>query len=237
MVPQDEFMKYATRHMGMSSMHLEKYAEFTGAAYPNIQGFTPNVIEERQMNIVGLDVFSRLMMDRIIFMGVPVNDYVANVIQAQLLFLESTDSKRDVQMFINSPGGSVISGMGIYDTMQYIAPDVGTICTGLAASMGAVLLAAGAKGKRTCLFHSRVMIHQPLGGMQGQVRDMEISYNLIKKMQKELYDVLCFHTGQPYEKIETDCDRDNWMVADEAKAYGLIDEVLQRNNPRKRVEE
>ena len=189
------------------------------------------------MNIVGLDVFSRLMMDRIIFMGVPVNDYVANVIQAQLLFLESTDSKRDVQMFINSPGGSVISGMGIYDTMQYIAPDVGTICTGLAASMGAVLLAAGAKGKRTCLFHSRVMIHQPLGGMQGQVRDMEISYNLIKKMQKELYDVLCFHTGQPYEKIEADCDRDNWMVADEAKAYGLIDEVLQRNNPRKRSED
>jgi ATP-dependent Clp protease protease subunit len=237
MVPQDEFMKYATRHMGMSSMHLEKYAEYTGSAFPNIQGFTPNVIEERQMNIVGLDVFSRLMMDRIIFMGVPVNDYVANVIQAQLLFLESTDSKRDVQMFINSPGGSVISGMGIYDTMQYIAPDVGTICTGLAASMGAVLLAAGAKGKRTCLFHSRVMIHQPLGGMQGQVRDMEISYNLIKRMQKELYDVLCYHTGQPYEKIETDCDRDNWMVADEAKAYGLIDEVLQRNNPRKRSEE
>lgn len=230
-------MKYATRHMGMSSMHLEKYAELTGTAFPNIQGFTPNVIEERQMNIVGLDVFSRLMMDRIIFMGVPVNDYVANVIQAQLLFLESTDSKRDVQMFINSPGGSVISGMGIYDTMQYIAPDVGTICTGLAASMGAVLLAAGAKGKRTCLFHSRVMIHQPLGGMQGQVRDMEISYNLIKKMQKELYEVLSYHTGQPYERIETDCDRDNWMVADEARAYGLIDEVLQRNNPRKRPEE
>jgi ATP-dependent Clp protease protease subunit len=237
MVPQDEFMKYATRHMGMSSMHLEKYAELTGTAFPNIQGFTPNVIEERQMNIVGLDVFSRLMMDRIIFMGVPVNDYVANVIQAQLLFLESTDSKRDVQMFINSPGGSVISGMGIYDTMQYISPDVGTICTGLAASMGAVLLAAGTKGKRTCLFHSRVMIHQPLGGMQGQVRDMEISYNLIKKMQKELYEVLSYHTGQPYERIETDCDRDNWMVADEARAYGLIDEVLQRNNPRKRPEE
>ena len=230
-------MKYATRHMGMSSMHLEKYAELTGTAFPNIQGFTPNVIEERQMNIVGLDVFSRLMMDRIIFMGVPVNDYVANVIQAQLLFLESTDSKRDVQMFINSPGGSVISGMGIYDTMQYISPDVGTICTGLAASMGAVLLAAGTKGKRTCLFHSRVMIHQPLGGMQGQVRDMEISYNLIKKMQKELYEVLSYHTGQPYERIETDCDRDNWMVADEARAYGLIDEVLQRNNPRKRPEE
>jgi ATP-dependent Clp protease protease subunit len=202
--------------------------------FPNIQGFTPNVIEERQMNIVGLDVFSRLMMDRIIFMGVPVNDYVANVIQAQLLFLESTDPKRDVQMFINSPGGSVIAGMGIYDTMQYVTPDVGTICTGLAASMGAVLLAAGAKGKRTCLHHSRVMIHQPLGGMQGQVRDMEISYNLIKKMQKELYDILSHHTGQPYEKIETDCDRDNWMVATEAKEYGLIDEVLSRSNPRKK---
>ena len=233
MFPKDEFMKYATQHLGMSSMHLEKYAEKTAATIPNIHAFTPNVIEERQMNIVGLDVFSRLMMDRIIFMGVPVNDYVANVIQAQLLFLESTDPKRDVQMFINSPGGSVISGLGIYDTMQYVAPDVATICTGLAASMGAVLLAAGTKGKRSCLFHSRVMIHQPLGGMQGQVTDMEISYKLIKNMQKQLYDILAFHTGQPYDKIETDCDRDNWMMAPEAKEYGLIDEVLARNNPRK----
>lgn len=227
-------MKYATKHMGMSSMHLEKYAEQTAATIPNIQGFTPNVIEERQMNIVGLDVFSRLMMDRIIFMGVPVNDYVANVIQAQMLFLESTDPKRDIQMFINSPGGSVIAGLGIYDTMQYVTPDVGTICTGLAASMGAVLLAAGTKGKRTCLHHSRVMIHQPLGGMQGQVTDMEISYRLIKSMQKELYDILAHHTGQSYEKIEADCDRDNWMVAYEAKEYGLIDEVLDRSNPRKK---
>lgn len=234
MFPQDEFMKYATKHMGMSSMHLEKYAEQTAATIPNIQGFTPNVIEERQMNIVGLDVFSRLMMDRIIFMGVPVNDYVANVIQAQMLFLESTDPKRDIQMFINSPGGSVIAGLGIYDTMQYVTPDVGTICTGLAASMGAVLLAAGTKGKRTCLHHSRVMIHQPLGGMQGQVTDMEISYRLIKSMQKELYDILAHHTGQSYEKIEADCDRDNWMVAYEAKEYGLIDEVLDRSNPRKK---
>ncbi|MEO0875512.1 MAG: ATP-dependent Clp protease proteolytic subunit, partial [Bacteroidota bacterium] len=175
MFHKDEFMKYATKHLGMSSMHLERYAEKTAPVLaPNIQAFTPNVIEERQMNIVGLDVFSRLMMDRIIFMGVPVNDYVANVIQAQMLFLESTDPKRDVQMFINSPGGSVIAGLGIYDTMQYVSPDVGTICTGLAASMGAVLLAAGTKGKRTCLPHSRVMIHQPLGGMQGQVSDMEI---------------------------------------------------------------
>jgi ATP-dependent Clp protease protease subunit len=230
MYSKDEFMKYATRHLGMSSMHLEKYAEQATPRVPNIQGFTPNVIEERQMNIVGLDVFSRLMMDRIIFMGVPVNDYVANVIQAQLLFLESTDPKRDVQMFINSPGGSVMAGLGIYDTMQYVSPDVATICTGMAASMGAVLLAAGTAGKRTCLTHSRVMIHQPLGGMQGQVSDMEISYNLIKQMQKELYDILAKHSGQTYEKIEQDSDRDHWMVADEAKEYGLIDEVLSRKD-------
>ena len=225
MYSNDEFKKFAVGHLGMSSMHLDKYMT---QATPNITGFTPQVIEERQMNIVGMDVFSRLMMDRIIFMGVPVNDYVANVVQAQLLFLESTDSKRDVQMFINSPGGSVIAGLGIYDTMQYIKPDVSTICTGLAASMGAVLMAAGTKGKRTALPHSRVMIHQPLGGMQGQVSDMEISYKLIKSMQKELYDILANHTGQPYDIIEKDCDRDNWMTANEAKAYGLVDEVLDR---------
>ncbi len=223
MIHKNEFKKYATKHLGMSKMHLEKYM---GVSVPDINGFTPTVIEERQMNVVGMDVFSRLMMDRIIFMGVPINDYVANVIQAQLLFLESSDPKRDIQMFINSPGGSVISGLGIYDTMQYVAPDVATICTGLAASMGAVLLTAGTKGKRTCLKHSRVMIHQPLGGMQGQVSDMEISYNLIKEMQKQLYDIMAVHTGQPYEKIEKDCDRDNWMKALEAKEYGLIDEVL-----------
>lgn len=233
MFHKDEFMKYATKHLGMSSMHLEKYAEQTAPMGPNIQAFTPNVIEERQMNIIGLDVFSRLMMDRIIFLGVPINDYVGNVVQAQLLFLESTDPKRDVQMFLNSPGGSVISGLGIYDTMQYVSPDIATICTGMAASMGAVLLAAGTKGKRTCLFHSRVMIHQPLGGMQGQVSDMEIYYNLIKEQQKALYDILATHTGQPYEKIEEDCDRDNWMKAEEAKSYGLIDEVLERHNPNK----
>lgn len=225
MIDQKEFFKYATQHHGMNSMHLEKYMQ---TSVPNIHGFTPQVIEERQMNIVGMDVFSRLMMDRIIFMGVPVNDYVANVIQAQLLFLESTDPKRDVQMFINSPGGSVMAGLGIYDTMQYISPDVSTICTGLAASMGAVLLTAGMKGKRTCLPHSRVMIHQPLGGMQGQVSDMEISYKLIKKMQTELYDILASHTGQSYDKIQEDCDRDNWLTAEEAKEYGLIDEVLER---------
>ena len=230
MIPKDEFKKYATGHLGMSEMHLEKYMN---TSVPNIHGFTPQVIEERQMNIVGMDVFSRLMMDRIIFMGVPVNDYVANVIQAQLLFLESTDPKRDIQMFINSPGGSVIAGLGIYHTMQYVSPDVGSICTGMAASMGAVLLGAGTKGKRSCLYHSRVMIHQPLGGMQGQVTDMEISYRLIKDLQKQLYDILSHHTGKDYATIEKDCDRDNWMTSQEAQAYGLVDEVLDRNNPRK----
>jgi ATP-dependent Clp protease protease subunit len=239
MFHQDEFMKYATKHLGMSSMHVEKYVEKTtprniptfgqAASMPNIQGFTPAVIEERQLNVTQMDVFSRLMMDRIIFMGVPVSDQVANIVQAQLLFLESVDPKRDVQMFINSPGGSVIAGLGMYDTMQYVSPDVATICTGLAASMGAVLLAAGTKGKRTALPHSRVMIHQPLGGMQGQVTDMEISYKLIKKMQKELYDILANHTGQDYDKIAADCERDNWMIAPEAKEYGLVDEVLTRD--------
>ncbi len=235
MFDQNEFKKYAVRHLGMNSMHLEQYMQKStaGVSAPNIKAFTPAVIEERQLNAVQMDVFSRLMMDRIIFMGVPVNEYVANVIQAQLLFLESIDSSRDVQMFINSPGGSVIDGLGIYDTMQYVRPDVATICTGLAASMGAVLLAAGAKGKRSCLFHSHIMIHQPLGGAQGQVSDIEITYKLIKKMQKSLYDILANHTGQPYEKIMEDCDRDNWMGAEEAKAYGLIDEVLSRENPRK----
>lgn len=233
MFDKNEFQKYAVGHLGMSSMHLEKYASHVGqVAVPNIRAFTPNVLEERSMNVIGMDVFSRLMMDRIIFMGVPVNEYVANVIEAQLLFLESSDPKRDIQMFINSPGGSVIDGLGIYDTMQYVAPDVATICTGLAASMGAVLLAAGTKGKRSCLYHSHVMIHQPLGGAQGQVTDIEISYKLIKKMQKNLYDILAHHTGQTYETIENDCDRDNWMTGEEAKAYGLIDEVLDRNNPR-----
>lgn len=225
MYSQDEFKKYATRHHGMSTMHLEKYMETT---VPRINGFTPQVIEERPMNIVGMDVFSRLMMDRVIFMGVPVNDYVANVVQAQLLFLESTDPKMDIQMFINSPGGSVIAGLGIYDTMQYVSPDVNTICTSLAASMGAVLLCAGKNGKRSCLPHARVMIHQPSGGMQGQFSDMEISYNLIKDMKAELYEIMAEHTGKPFEQIEKDCDRDYWMTAKEAKDYGLVDEVLQR---------
>ena len=218
-----EFKKYATQHLGMSSMHLEKYMQ---TSVPNINGFTPQVIEERQMNIVGMDVFSRLMMDRTIFMGVPVNDYVANVIQAQLLFLESVDKDADIQMYINSPGGSVIAGMGIYDTVQHVSPDVSTLCTGLAASMGAVLLCAGAAGKRSALPHSRVMIHQPSGGMSGQFTEMEISYNLIKDLKGELYGIMARHTGKTPEQIEKDSDRDNWMTSHAAKAYGLIDEVL-----------
>ncbi|MCC7224198.1 MAG: ATP-dependent Clp protease proteolytic subunit [Chitinophagales bacterium] len=223
-----EFRQYAVKHHGMSGMHLDSYLEKTNGGTMMPMGFTPYVIEERPLNIAQLDVFSRMMMDRIIFMGVPVTDYSANVIQAQMLFMESLDPQRDVQIYINSPGGSVTAGLGIYDTMQYILPDVATICTGMAASMGAVLLAAGTKGKRTCLKHSRVMIHQPLGGAQGQASDIEISYRLIKQMQKELYDILAEHTEQPYEKIEADCDRDYWMRADEAKAYGLVDEVLIR---------
>jgi ATP-dependent Clp protease protease subunit len=230
MINPNEFKKYATQHMGMSTMHLEKYM---ATSVPRIDGFTPQVIEERQMNVVGMDVFSRLMMDRVIFMGVSVSDYVANVVQAQLLFLESTDPKMDIQMFINSPGGSVIAGLGMYDTMQYVVPDVNTICTSLAASMGAVLLCAGTKGKRSCLPHSRVMIHQPSGGMQGQFSDMEISYNLIKTMKRELYEIMAEHTGKDVDQIEKDCDRDNWMTAQDAKDYGLIDEVLSRNKKSK----
>ncbi len=233
MFPRDEFRKYAVNHLGMTSSYLEDYMKKSMTGIPQIDGFTPQVIEERQMNIVGMDVFSRLMMDRIIFLGVGINDYVANVIQAQLLFLESTDPSRDIQLFLNSPGGSVIAGLGIYDTMQYVGPDVGTICTGLAASMGAVLLCAGTKGKRTCLKHSRVMIHQPSGGMQGQFTDMEISYNLIKELRKELYDILAENTGQTFKKIEADSERDKWMTAAQAKDYGLVDEVLERKNQKK----
>lgn len=232
MFNKNEFRKYAVQHLGMTGMHLDTYAErnaHSAMGMPNITGLTPNVIEERQMNIAAMDVFSRLMMDRIIFLGTGINDYVANVVQAQLLFLESTDPKRDIQIFVNSPGGSVIAGMGMYDTMQYVTPDVGTICTGLAASMGAVLLSAGAKGKRSALPHSRVMIHQPSGGMQGQFSDMEINYQLISKLRKELYDILATHTGQTFETIEKDSDRDNWMTAQEAADYGLVDEVLNRD--------
>lgn len=223
-----EFQKYATKHLGMSNMHLEKYIEQTTPHVPNLQGITPAVIEERQLNVTQMDVFSRLMMDRIIFLGQAVDDYVANVIQAQLLFLDSSNPKKDIQLFINSPGGSVTAGLGIYDTMQYVSPDVATICTSISASMAAVLLCAGEKGKRTALPHSRVMIHQPSGGMQGQVSDMEINYQLFKSLQKELYEIMSEKMGQPYEKIAEDCDRDNWMTAQEAKEYGVVDEVLSR---------
>jgi len=225
---QKEFKKYASGHLGMSQMHLDKYLEKQTARIPNINGFTPSVIEERSMNVAQMDVFSRLMMDRIIFLGVGIDDYVANVIQAQLLFLDSLDAKRDIQLYVNSPGGSVPAGLGIYDTMQYVSPDVGTICTSMAASMAAVLLCAGAKGKRTCLKHSRVMIHQPSGGVQGQLSDMEISYHLYKEFQEELYNILSLHTGQSFATIAEDCDRDKWLKAHDAKAYGLVDEVLER---------
>lgn len=223
---QKEFNDFAIKHLGLNAGHLEHHQKKVNQTVPQLYNFTPAVIEERQLNMVQMDVFSRLMMDRILFLGVPIDDYVANVIQAQLLFLSSVDPKKDVQMYINSPGGSVTAGLGIFDTMHYISPDVSTICTGIAASMAAVLLSSGSKGKRTCLPHSRVMIHQPAGGMQGQVADMEITYTLFKEMQKELYTILSNNTGQSYEKIETDCDRDNWMRAAEARDYGLVDEVL-----------
>jgi ATP-dependent Clp protease, protease subunit len=189
---------------------------------------TPNIIEERQMNVVAMDVFSRLMMDRIIFLGTGVDDYVANIIQAQLLFLESLDASKDIQIYINSPGGSVYAGLGIYDTMQYVRPDVSTICTGMAASMGAVLLCAGAKGKRSALPHSRVMIHQPSGGAQGVATDMEINLREMLKLKEELYRIIANHSGQSYDKVYADSERDYWMIADEAKEYGMIDEVLKR---------
>lgn len=214
-----EFRNYATKHKGLSGMHVDNYME---------SSMTPYIIEERQMNVAQMDVFSRLMMDRIIFLGTGVNDQVANIIQAQLLFLESADAKKDIQIYLNSPGGSVYAGLGIYDTMQYIAPDVATICTGMAASMGAVLLCAGADGKRTALPHSRVMIHQPSAGTQGQASDMEIALKEVLKMKKELYEIIAVHSKQDVKKVEKDSDRDYWMSAEEAKAYGMIDEVLAK---------
>lgn len=220
-----EFRNYATKHLGLNSLYVDKYTELTAQA-SGIYNLTPNIIEERQMNAVAMDIFSRLMMDRIIFLGVPIYDNVANIIMGQLLFLESTNPNRDIQIYINSPGGSVYAGLAIYDTMQYISSDVATICTGMAASMGAVLMTAGEKGKRTALPHSRIMIHQPLGGAQGQASDIEITYKEISKLKKELYDILAHHSGQPYDKIEKDSDRDYWMTAEEAKEYGMIDEVL-----------
>ena len=222
-----EFKKYATKHLGLNSLYVDKYTDLTAEA-AGVFNLTPNIIEERQMNAVAMDIFSRLMMDRIIFLGVPIYDDVANIIMGQLLFLESTNPKRDIQIYVNSPGGSVYAGLAIYDTMQYISSDVATICTGMAASMGAVLMSAGEAGKRTALPHSRIMIHQPLGGAQGQASDIEITYKEISKLKKELYDILSKHSGQPYDKIEADSDRDYWMTAQEAKEYGMIDEVLGR---------
>ena len=211
-----EFKKYATKHHGINSMYYDEL----------VSSLTPYIIEERQLNVAQMDVFSRLMMDRIIFLGTGINDSVANIIQAQLLFLESSNPNRDIQIYINSPGGSVYAGLAIYDTMQYISSDVATICTGMAASMGAVLMCAGQKGKRTALPHSRIMIHQPLGGAQGQASDIEITYQEINKLKKELYTIIADHSGQKYAKIEKDGDRDFWMTAEEAKKYGMIDDVL-----------
>ncbi|QWX84114.1 ATP-dependent Clp endopeptidase proteolytic subunit ClpP [Cellulophaga sp. HaHaR_3_176] len=218
-----EFKNYAIKDQGISSMYYDK---IMSSMYPT--NMTPNIIEERQMNAIAMDVFSRLMMDRIIFLGTGINDQVANIVQAQLLFLESADANKDIQIYINSPGGSVYAGLGIYDTMQYIKPDVATICTGMAASMGAVLLCAGEKGKRSGLTHSRVMIHQPMGGAQGQASDIEITAREILKLKQELYEIIAQHSDQSIDKVNEDSDRDYWMKADEAKNYGMIDEILVR---------
>ncbi|MEL0334454.1 MAG: ATP-dependent Clp endopeptidase proteolytic subunit ClpP [Schleiferiaceae bacterium] len=219
-----EFKKYATKHVGIQSMYVDQYVDAS---------LTPYIIEERQMNVAQMDVFSRLMMDRIIFLGTGINDQVANIVQAQLLFLESADAKKDIQIYINSPGGSVYAGLGIYDTMQVVNPDVATICTGMAASMGAVLMCAGTAGKRSALKHSRIMIHQPMGGAQGQASDMEITLQEILKLKKELYSIIAHHSGQPFDKVEADSDRDYWMTSEEAKAYGMVDEILLGKNQAK----
>ncbi|MEL0145415.1 MAG: ATP-dependent Clp endopeptidase proteolytic subunit ClpP [Schleiferiaceae bacterium] len=219
-----EFKKYATKHVGIQSMYVDQYVDAS---------LTPYIIEERQMNVAQMDVFSRLMMDRIIFLGTGINDQVANIVQAQLLFLESADAKKDIQIYINSPGGSVYAGLGIYDTMQVVNPDVATICTGMAASMGAVLMCAGTTGKRSALKHSRIMIHQPMGGAQGQASDMEITLQEILKLKKELYSIIAHHSGQPFDKVEADSDRDYWMTSEEAKAYGMVDEILLGKNQAK----
>ena len=225
----NEFQSYYTKHLGKSSLTLHDYQNAMNqqaAMVPGIVGLTPNIIEERQLNVVAMDVFSRLMMDRIIFLGMGINDQVANIVSAQLLFLQSADSSKDINIYLNSPGGSVYAGLGIYDTMQLVSPDVATICTGMAASMGAVLLCAGAAGKRSTLPHSRVMIHQPLGGAQGQASDIAIMYRQIEEVKRDLYQIIASHSGQEYDKVEADSDRDYWMRAEEAKEYGLVDEVL-----------
>ncbi|MCQ2273601.1 MAG: ATP-dependent Clp endopeptidase proteolytic subunit ClpP [Bacteroidales bacterium] len=218
----NEFEKYATKHCGISST---TYAKYTAAINNSL---TPYIIEERQLNMAQMDVFSRLMMDRIIFLGTAIDDYTANVVQAQLLFLENVDSSKDIEIYINSPGGSVYAGLGIYDTMQYIKPQIATICTGLAASMASVLLCAGEKGRRCALPHSRVMIHQPMGGAEGQASDMEITCREIQKLKKELYEIISNHSGQPFDKVYADSDRDHWFTAQEAMEYGMIDQVLVR---------
>ena len=220
----NEFEKYAVKHRGISSNTLNGYIKH------NVTNLTPNIIEERPMNVAVMDVYSRLMMDRIIFLGYPVNDEVANIIIAQLLFLESTDRTRDVQLYINSPGGGVYAGLGLYDTMQFVNPDIATICTGIAASMSAVLMAAGAPGKRSALKHSRIMMHQPSAGAAGQASDVAITVNEVRKIKQELYEILSNHTGQTIEKVAKDSNRDFWMTADEAKEYGLVDEVLITNS-------
>ncbi len=219
---KQDFEKFARGKMGISSLTLHKFGTF----YDNY--ISPTIIEERQLNIATMDVFSRLMMDRIIFLGLPIDDYVANIIQAQLLFLDSVDTNKDIQIYFNTPGGAVHAGLGIYDTIQFVNSDVATICTGMAASMGAILLAAGKAGKRSALKHARVMIHQPMGGVQGQATDIEITAREIQKLKKELYEILALHTGNPYKRIEKDSDRDYWMTAEEAKEYGMIDEILDR---------
>lgn len=218
----DDFGKFARSERGISSLSLHRYNS-VWASY-----ISPTIIEERQLNVASMDVFSRLMMDRIIFLGLPIDDYVANIIQAQLLYLDSADPGKDIQIYFNTPGGSVSAGLGIYDTMQYISADIATICTGMAASMGAVLLTAGTKGKRSALKHSRVMIHQPMGGAEGQASDIEITVREIVKLKKELYEIIAFHSGNPFEKVEKDSDRDYWMTSQEAKDYGMIDEILER---------
>jgi ATP-dependent Clp protease protease subunit len=219
-----EFEKYAVKHKGISSNTLHGYVNH------NITNLTPNIIEERPMNVAVMDVYSRLMMDRIIFLGYPVNEEVANIITAQLLFLESTDRSRDIQLYINSPGGGVYAGLGLYDTMQFVSPDIATICTGMAASMAAVLMAAGAPGKRSALQHARIMMHQPSAGAAGQASDVEITVNEVRKVKHELYEILSNHTGQTMEKVTKDSNRDYWMTADEAKVYGLVDDVLLTNS-------
>src|SRR5512139_3713974 len=215
-----DFKKYAASRFGISSLTMQRYISASNSY------ISPTIIEERQLNIASMDVFSRLMMDRIIFLGLPIDDYVANIIQAQLLYLDSSDPGKDIQIYFNTPGGSVHAGLGIYDTMQYISADIATICTGMAASMGAVLLTAGTKGKRSALKHSRIMIHQPMGGAEGQASDIEIVVKEIIKLKKELYEIIALHSGNPFEKVEKDSDRDYWMTSQEAKEYGMIDEIL-----------